>query len=239
MENISICTPIFNRNKCKNLIINNLNSFKYEKYKLEYIILDDGSDRFIKNKDELEDFKKRIHPIKFTYVHHNQKEIIGKKRNKLVKLAKYNLIAMMDSDDLYTPEYLSHSLEVMKKGNFNIVGSNEMLFCYTTNNIEDEWLYTGIRCESKSLIHEATMVFTRKHFNAMGGFATKENRAEGARMVQGMTDKNVGLTEISKCMLCLCHPNNTVPKDIFKKEGGKIDIKLNNKLKELIINSLY
>ena len=238
MENISICTPIFNRNKCKELIINNLNNFDYPKDKLEYIILDDGSDRFIKNNIELEYFKKRIHPIKFRYVHHNQKEIIGKKRNKLVKLAKYNLIAMLDSDDLYTPQYLKHSLEIMKQGNFNIVGSNQMLFCYTTNNIEDEWLYTGIQCDRKSLIHEATFLFTRKHWSAMGGFATKENRAEGARMVEGMNEKTVGLTDISKCMLCLCHPNNTISKTIFK-DKPKLDIQLDPKLKELIINSLY
>ena len=86
--NISICTPIYNRNKCKELIINNLNNFDYPKDKLEYIILDDGSDRFIKNNIELEYFKNKIYPIKFKYIHHNQKEIIGKKRNKLVKLSK-------------------------------------------------------------------------------------------------------------------------------------------------------
>jgi cellulose synthase/poly-beta-1,6-N-acetylglucosamine synthase-like glycosyltransferase len=235
--NISICTPIYNRNKCKELIINNLNNFDYPKDKLEYIILDDGDDKFIKNNIELEYFKNKIYPIKFKYIHHNQKEIIGKKRNKLVKLSKYNLIAMMDSDDLYTPQYLKHSLEIMKQGNYNIVGSNQMLFCYTTPNIEDKWLFTGIQCNAKSLIHEATMIFNKKHFNAMG-FATRENRAEGARMVEGMTDKNVGLTDISKCMLCLCHPNNTIPKDIFK-DKNKLDIQLDPKLKELIIKSLY
>ena len=39
---ISILTPIYNRNKCKDLIINNINNFDYDKTKLEYIILDDG-----------------------------------------------------------------------------------------------------------------------------------------------------------------------------------------------------
>ena len=72
----------------------------------------------------------------------------------------------------------------------------------------------------------------------MGGFATRENRAEGARMVEGMTDKNVGLTDISKCLLCLCHPNNTIPKTIFK-DKNKLDITLPVEIKQLIINSLY
>ena len=234
---ISILTPIYNRNKCKDLIINNINNFDYDKTKLEYIILDDGSDKFIKNNIELNDFKKRIYPVEFKYIYHNQKETIGKKRNKLVKSAKHNVVAMMDSDDFYTPFYLNHSLEIMNQG-YNIVGSNQMLFCYTTPNMDDEWLYTGIQCGTKSLIHEATMIFNKKHFNAMGGFATRENRAEGVKMVEGMTEKNVGLTEISKCMLCLCHPNNTIPKDIFK-DKNKLDIQLDPNLKELIIRSLY
>ena len=235
--NISILTPIYNRTKCKDLIINNINNFEYDKTKLEYIILDDGTDRFIKNNNELINFKKRIHPVKFKYIYNNQKETIGKKRNKLVKLATYNIVAMMDSDDMYSPLYLSHSLEIMNQG-YNIVGSNQMIFCYTTNNINDKWLYTGIQCALKSLIHEASMVFNKKHFNAMGGFATKENRGEGVKMIEGMTLKNVGLTDISKCMMCICHPNNTIPKDIFKTKN-KLDITLPNELKQLIINSLY
>ena len=235
--NISILTPIYNRNKCKDLIINNINNFNYDKNKLEFIILDDGSEKFIKNNIELINFEKRIHPVKFKYIYHNQKETIGKKRNKLVKLAKYNVVAMMDSDDFYSLHYLSHSIEKMNEG-FNIVGSNQMLFCYTTNNIKDDWLYTGIQCAKKSLIHEATMVFNKKHFNAMGGFATKENRAEGVKMIEGMNLKNVGLTDISQCMLCLCHPNNTIPKDIFK-DKNKLDIQLPEELKDLIIKSLY
>ena len=238
MNNISICTPIFNRNNCKELIINNLFNFEYDKNKLEFIILDDGSDKFIKNKIELNYFENRIYPIKFRYIYHNIKETIGKKRNKLVKLAQYNLVCMMDSDDFYTPHYLSHSLEVMIKGNYNIVGSNQMLFCYTTDNTNDDWLFTGIQCDRKSLIHEATMLFNKKHFKAMGGFATKENRGEGIKMVDGMKLDNVGLTDISKCMICLCHHGNTVPKDIFR-DKPKIDIKLPIEVKQLIVKSLY
>ena len=57
-------------------------------------------------------------------------------------------------------------------------------------------------------------------------------------MIEGMTDNNVGLTDISQCMLCLCHPNNTIPKDIFK-DKPKLDITLPEELKYLIIKSLY
>ena len=41
----------------------------------------------------------------------------------------------MDSDDLYSGEYLKYSLKIMKEGKFNIVGSNQMLFVYPTNDI--------------------------------------------------------------------------------------------------------
>tara|TARA_R110000765_G_scaffold18095_7_gene48797 strand:+ start:1597 stop:2310 length:714 start_codon:yes stop_codon:yes gene_type:complete len=237
MINISILTPIYNRNKCKDLIINNINNFNYDKTKLEYIILDDGKDKFIKNNIELNNFKKQIHPVKFKYIYHNIQETIGKKRNKLVKLASHNVVAFMDSDDFYLPTYLINSIEKMKEG-YNIVGSNQMIFCYTTENIKDKWIYTAIQCDKKSLIHEATMVFNKKHFNAMGGFATRENRSEGIKMIEGMADKNVGLTDIDKCMICLCHPNNTISKDIFK-DKETINFNFNEEYKYLIIKSLY
>jgi len=31
-----------------------------------------------------------------------------------------------------------------------------------------------------------------------------------------MSDKKIGKTEITKCMICICHNYNTVPKDQFK-----------------------
>ena len=231
LPNISILMPIYNRSKFKNLIISNLLRLDYDFNKLEIVIDDDSdTDPLFKNKDEILNFSKIIHPMKLNYHKNAKKRSIGDKRNNLCKIAKYKILANMDSDDLYLSDYLKHSLEVMKKQKCQLTTSPQMLFCFP----EDNFLITGIECPTKRMGHEATMVFTKKHFKAMGGFASKSSQGEGTNMIDGMQDKLIGKTEVGKCMVCLCHKDNTICKDRFK-ESQKIDIELDPFDKQLIL----
>ena len=47
----------------------------------------------------------------------------------------------------------------------------------------------------------------------MNGFL-KNSRGEGVNMVQNQ-DKNVGLTDITLCMICVAHDGNSVNKEQF------------------------
>jgi len=215
---ITIITPIFERNKFTNLIINNLINLDYPLDKLTYIIDDDGiNEKFIGTQIELEEFQNAIRPIHFIYKHYNKKRTIGEKRNNLVKLAPDKLIAMMDSDDLMVSSWLKHSLEIMKSNNYGLVGTNQMIFLYP----KDNWKTTAIQCVDKRMMHEAGMLFTKKHFRAMGGFISN-SQGEGTKMIDNMNPNKVGLTETSKVIICICHKNNTINKDRFKeyKEVG-------------------
>jgi hypothetical protein len=51
----------------------------------------------------------------------------------------------------------------------------------------------------------------------MGGYATN-SQGEGARMVDGCNETFFIKTEISKCMMCICHEDNTIDKDKFNKD---------------------
>ena len=211
--NITIVTPIADRNKFKNLIINNLINLDYPHDKLTYIVDDDGvNEKFIGTQEEFEDFKDAISPIHFVYKYYNKKRSIGEKRNNLVKLSNDKLIANMDSDDLMVSTWLNHSLEIMKKKNYGLVGTNQMIFLYPN----DDWKTTAIRCTTKRMIHEAGMLFTKKHWKAMGGFV-KNSQGEGTKMIDNMNPNKVGLTEASKVIVCICHNDNTVNKDRFKE----------------------
>ena len=237
--NISILIPIYKRNNFKNLIIYNLNNLKYDQTKLEVIILDDAEeeDLFLKNNEELINFQKEIEPIKLNYIiDKTGRKTIGYKRNKLVKNAKNNICAFMDSDDLYHEDYLKHSLEIMKEGKYNIVGSNQMLFVYPTTDMFDKWLMTGIQCAEKRMIHEATMLFNKKYFKAMGGFQNS-SKGEGTKMLDGMNEKTIGLTNISNVMVCVCHSDNTINKDYFK-DKNIIELDLDIKDKYKIVQAL-
>ena len=125
------------------------------------------------------------------------------------------------------PQYLIASVDKMKELKVSCVGSNEMLFLYP----EKEWLLTVIRCEAKRQIHEASCLFTKKHARSMGGFK-KNSKGEGAKMVD-YNDKNVGLTSIQDIMVCICHKNNTVNKDMFL-DKQQLNIELPNDLKDII-----
>tara|TARA_R110000823_G_scaffold173166_1_gene305506 strand:- start:178 stop:405 length:228 start_codon:yes stop_codon:yes gene_type:complete len=56
----------------------------------------------------------------------------------------------------------------------------------------------------------------------MGGFESG-NQGEGAKMVDGCNEKFFMKTEITKCMVCVCHDNNTIKKDDFFKEENVIN----------------
>jgi len=228
MDFVSIICPIYNRNNFKKLILSNLLKLDYDKNKLEFVLYDDGDIPFFKDKEEQEFFIELIKPIKFKYKYNNIQKEIGYKRNALVKLATHNIIACLDSDDLYLPNYLKHSLEIMKKEKVGLVGSPQMLFLYP----ELDWRMTAIDCNVKRLIHEATMVFNKKYWKTMGGFANK-GTGEGCKMIDGMLDKKIGKTQITECMICICHSNNTVNKKSFEDKQN-VEYKISDFDKNLI-----
>ena len=147
--NISIITPIYQRNKFKRLIISNLINLDYPLDKIEYIIDDDGKEeKFINNIDELNEFKEAIYPIKFIYKHYERKREIGEKRNNLVKLATNKLIGQMDSDDFMMSSWLKYGIDEMNKNKTNLVGTNQMIFIFPNN----DWKTTGKRLLQNQLL---------------------------------------------------------------------------------------
>jgi hypothetical protein len=77
-----------------------------------------------------------------------------------------------------------------------------------------KWRLTAIQCQAKRQIHEATMLFTKKHFRAMGGFIPN-SQGEGAKMIDTMKDCKIAETDCAYCMVCIGHDENTINKDNF------------------------
>ena len=232
---LSIITPIFERNKFKRLIITNLLNLDYPLDKIEYIIDDDGKEeKFINNLEELNEFKEAIAPIQFIYKHYLKKREIGEKRNNLVKLATNKLIAQMDSDDFMLSSWLKYGVEEMKNNKLQLVGTNQMIFIFPNN----DWKTTAIQCGEKRMIHEAGMIFTKKHWKAMGGFK-KSSQGEGTNMIDGMNPKTIGLLYCNKVMICICHDNNTIDKARFLDlKDLNAHTQLTNYDKDLILSSI-
>ena len=233
MEDITILIPSWNRRKFLPLVIRNLETQDYPHEHIQVIIDDDGSDKLIQSQEELEVIQKHLHPIKVKYINNKPKRTIGAKRNDLVKSATTKIVCYMDDDDVYMPTYLSYTYSMLKKHKVGCVGSNKMIFTMSSKNFDIHAIDCG---DNKSLIHEATMMFSKKWFSASQKFANS-SQGEGACIFQGH-HKTVAITDVVQQMICLEHDSNTVNKLQFATEQTKIDISLDDKLINIIKNIL-
>jgi glycosyltransferase involved in cell wall biosynthesis len=101
---VSICTPTFNRRPFIPAMIECFNHQTYPKDKMEWIIIDDGTDK-------IEDLVKEIPNVK--YFKYDTKMPLGKKRNLMHTKTKGEIIIYMDDDDYYPPERVSHAVTML------------------------------------------------------------------------------------------------------------------------------
>jgi len=101
---VSICTPTFNRRPFIKTLIKCFEHQTYPKDKIEWIIIDDGTDK-------IEDLVKDIPQVK--YYKYDEQMVLGKKRNIMHEKCSGDIIVYMDDDDYYPPERVSHSVEML------------------------------------------------------------------------------------------------------------------------------
>lgn len=118
MPFVSICTPTFNRRPFIPHIIKCIEHQLYPKDKIEWIIIDDGTDK-------IEDLVKHLPYVKyFTY---DTKLTLGRKRNISHEKSIGDIIVYMDDDDYYPPERISHAVQKLQENpNILCAGSSEM-----------------------------------------------------------------------------------------------------------------
>ena len=213
LPNISILTPTFNRKKFLPLMIYNIYHFTYPKEKIEWNILE-SNDNSLNNYEKLFNDKSEIIDlegdlgIKINYEYNDNEMSIGKKRNWLSNSSSYEYLMNMDDDDLYLPSYLNHSIDILMNNNKQITGCLDMLFIYP----QKDYQMCFIRCvRDFKLYHEATLCMTKSHWNKYK--YDMINKGEG-KNIHGNSNL-CGLSDIMKCMICVCWDGNTVNKDIF------------------------
>mgnify|MGYP001204699250 CR=1 FL=1 len=102
---VSICTPTFNRRPFWPYTIKCFEHQDYPKNRMEWIIIDDGTDL-------IEDFVKDIPQVK--YYKYTEKMPLGKKRNIMHEKSCGDIIVYMDDDDYYPPERVSHAVNMLQ-----------------------------------------------------------------------------------------------------------------------------
>ena len=121
MPFVSICTPTFNRRPFIKNIIKCFQHQTYPKERMEWIIIDDGTDK-------IEDLVCHIPQIK--YFKYDEKMYLGKKRNLMHEKSKGDIIVYMDDDDYYPPERVSHAVETLKKNPHALCAGSSEMFIY-------------------------------------------------------------------------------------------------------------
>jgi len=96
---------------------------------MEWIILDDGSDKI---EDIIMAYKTKLPTVR--YIYESEKQTIGAKRNRLNKEAKGEIIVAMDDDDFYFPERVYAVVTAFKqKPTLQLAGSSEIYMYYSDN----------------------------------------------------------------------------------------------------------
>jgi glycosyltransferase involved in cell wall biosynthesis len=118
---VSICTPTFNRRPFIPYIIKCIESQTYSKKRIEWVIIDDGTDK-------IEDLVSHLPYVKYNY--YPEKMTLGKKRNVAHAKSKGSILVYMDDDDYYPPERISHAVETLQANPSALCAGSSLMHIY-------------------------------------------------------------------------------------------------------------
>jgi glycosyltransferase involved in cell wall biosynthesis len=118
---VTLCTPTFNRRPFVPIMLKCFEMQTYPKDKMEWIIVDDGTDK-------IEDIVSHIPQIR--YMKFDEKLTLGKKRNICNDNAKGDIIIYIDDDDYYPPERVSHAVETLQKNPKALCAGSSAMYVY-------------------------------------------------------------------------------------------------------------
>ena len=231
LPEITILTPVYQRTEFLNIYLSNICAQDYPKDKIHVLIHECRSDRpFIQNIDLI---AKNIHPINLRHcVDNSGRKTIGAKRNWLVKNCETDYFMFFDSDDIYLPTALRHSVEGLINSGRKFAGSTQMIFCYPNHDFETRMINCGTE---KNMIHEASVCSTTSFFKKYKLRFKHTSKGEFEGLLDNVQNEDVLLTNICYIMMCLCHNGNSVDKTMFLKDEHKIQVEFDETLKNGII----
>lgn len=194
---VSICTPTFNRRPFFPYIIKCFENQTYPKDRMEWIIIDDGTDK-------IEDIVSHVPQVK--YFRYETKMTLGKKRNISHDMAKGDIIIYMDDDDYYPPDRVSHAVEMLNKNpNILCAGSSEMYIYF--KHIQKMYQFGPYGPNHATA---ATFAF-RKELLKQTRYDENAAVAEEKHFLKGYTIPFVQLDPM-KCILVFSHNHNSFDK---------------------------
>ena len=197
---VSVCTPTFNRRPFIEMMIACFDSQDYPKDRMEWIIIDDGT-------DPVEDLVGR-HP-NVRYFRYNTKMTLGKKRNTMHDKSKGDIIVYMDDDDYYPPDRVSHAVNMLTTHPTALCAGSSEMYIY----FNDRKRMVQFGPYGKDHATAGTFAFKRQLLKQ-----TRYNEdaclAEEREFLKGYTIPFVQLDPL-KTILVFSHSHNTMDKRIL------------------------
>ncbi len=221
---VSVCTPTFNR---RPFIQNMFECFKnqdYPKEKLEWIIVDDGTDK-------IKDLIYESNIVQIRYFEVDNKMTLGAKRNYMHQYVRGSIIVYMDDDDYYPPERISHSVEMLTKNEEALcAGSSEIYVYYKDMKKMMQAGPYGPNHATAGTFAFKTELLKQTHYN------NDASLAEEREFLKGYTVPFVQLDPL-KTILVFSHNHNTFDKrrmfdtshpDFFKESEKTVESFIRN-----------
>jgi glycosyltransferase involved in cell wall biosynthesis/uncharacterized coiled-coil DUF342 family protein len=120
---VSVCTPTFNRRPFIETMLNCFRNQTYPKHRIEWIIVDDGTDKI---RDLIEE--SNISQIRYFEV--NEKMTLGAKRNYMHKFVRGSIIVYMDDDDYYPPERIEDAVDKLENNPKAMAAGSSEIYIY-------------------------------------------------------------------------------------------------------------
>jgi glycosyltransferase involved in cell wall biosynthesis len=222
---VSIVTPTYNRRKFIPYLIKIYEHQDYPKDRMEWIILDDGSDKV---EDMFVEISKKMPNIR--YIYEEEKMLIGAKRNRLNKEAKGDIIIAMDDDDYYPPSRVSHVVSKFQSNpKVDLVGSSEVYMYFTDNQKIYKFGPYGPNHATNGTLG------WRKRYANTHVYNEIQTHAEEQSFLENYKNPMIQLDPF-KTMLVMAHSDNTFDKRNIRETNNPLMKTTTYKIKDFIPN---
>lgn len=217
---VSVCTPTFNRRPFIPYIIKCFESQDYPRDKMEWVIVDDGSDK-------IEDLVAHLPYVK--YFRYDEKMRLGKKRNLMHEKSKGEIIVYMDDDDFYPTDRVSHAVDRLRKHKTALcAGSSEIYIWF--KHIQKMYQFGPYGPNHSTA---GTFAFKRELLKQTS-YDENASLAEEKHFLKNYTIPFVQLDPL-KTILVFSHIHNTFDKKILLEGGESSVMKVSQKKVNLFI----
>jgi glycosyltransferase involved in cell wall biosynthesis len=204
---VSICTPTYNRRPFIPFLIKCIENQLYPKDKIEWIIVDDGT-------DSIYDLVKDLPFV--NYIRFENRMPLGYKRNVMNSHSIGEYIVYMDDDDYYPPTRIHHAITtLLQNPAYFIAGSSELLIYY--NHLKQIWKFGS---SGKYHATAATFAFHKKLLR-ITSFENNQSKGEEKHFLKNFTIPLIQL-QPSHTILVFSHIFNTFDKKILLKNSDNI-----------------